>query len=154
LSLAVINKDPATTFDGVVTLTAGFTANTTANGWTFNASNYVWETTTAPFHASPDTAPTTFTATGSGNAFPVTFLPYSITVLQFTKLGVPTNTPTTTPTITSTPTVTSTPNYGPLTLVDNFDDLTRDGPSPPARTNLWNGPWSTSVDTNSGITVQ
>ena len=155
LSLAVINKDPATTFAGVVTLTAPFTANTTANGWTFNASNYVWETTTAPYHASPDNAPTTFTATGSGNAFPVTFQPYSITVLQFTNASLPTNTPTTTPTITSTPTVTSTPNYGPLTLVDNFDDLSRDGPSPPSRTDLWNGPWNTSVDTyGSGITVQ
>ena len=41
---------------------------------------------------------------------PVTFQPYSITVLQFTNSGLPTNTTTPTPTITATPTITPTLN--------------------------------------------
>ena len=129
LSLAVVNKDPVTVFNSVVSLASPFTANGTAVGWTFNSSNYQWVTTgSTPYHASPDTAPATFSATGPGGAFPVTFQPYSLTILQFTNSSYPTNTATSTPTITSTPTATNTPNYGPLTLVDNFDDLTRDGP--------------------------
>ncbi len=153
LSLAVVNKDPVTVFDAVVSV-GPFAANNTANGWTFNSTNYQWVNTGAtPYHASPDTAPTAFTASGSGGAFPVTFQPYSITVLQFTNSGLPTNTPTVTFTVTSTPTSTPTPNYGPLTLVDNFEDLTRDGVAP-ARTDLWNGTWTISAAANSGITVQ
>jgi hypothetical protein len=156
LSLVVINKNPT---DSYTTWITGlpFTPNTTANGWTFTSANYVWETATTPYHASTDTAPTTVTYTGVASSFPVTFQPYSVNVLQFTNSGQPTNTATNTPTITFTPTITytptitATPNYGPATLVDDFEDLTRDG-TPPQRTNLWNGSWGTSAATGTTIT--
>lgn len=153
LSLAVVNKDPARVFNAMVNV-GPFVANNTALGWTFDSSNYQWVTTGAlPYHASPDSPPTAFAVTGTGGAFPVTFKPYSVSVLQFTNSGQPTNTPLPTSTITATPTATGTPNYGPVTLVDDFEDLSRDG-APPARTNLWNGAWSTSVAANSGMTIQ
>ncbi|HEY5040033.1 MAG TPA: discoidin domain-containing protein, partial [bacterium] len=93
LSLIVVNKDPTNSYN--TTLNIGpFVPNTTANSWTFNATNYAWETTTSPYHASPDTAPTTAVMTGISASFPVTFSPYSINVIQFTNSGIPTNTPT------------------------------------------------------------
>ena len=153
LSLAVVNKDPVTAFNAVVDV-GPFVANDTASGWTLDSSDYQWVATGAPpYHASPNNPPTAFAVTGTGASFPVTFRPYSVSVIQFTNSGQPTNTPQPTPTITATPTATFTPNYGPATLVDNFEDLSRDG-VPPARTNLWNGAWSISVASNSGITVQ
>ncbi len=152
LSLVVINKNPTASYATNLNL-APFVPNATANEWVYNSTNYQWVTTGAPpYHAAPDTAPTTLTATGVSNSFPITFGPYSINVLQFTNSGVPTNTPTNTPTITQTPTVTSTPNYGPATLVDDFEDLSRDQTSP-SRTNLWNGSWNVSKDAGSALTV-
>lgn len=154
-SIVVINKDPTNTYNTQVS-GIPFSPNSTANMWTFNSTNYAWVTTGAtPYHASPDTAPNSGTiSNASATSFPVTFQPYSITVLQFTNSGHPTNTPTGTPTITATPTVTATPNYGPATLVDDFEDLSRDGTNP-ARTNLWGGTWATYLDTNgSTINIQ
>ncbi len=152
LALAVVNKDPVTVFDAVVSV-GPFVPNDTARGWSFDSSNYRWVTTgSTPYHADPDAAPSTFTAAGSRGAFPVTFRPFSITVLQFTNSGVPTNTPTATLTTTPTPTPTPVPHYGPVTLVDDFEDPARDG-VPPARTDLWGGGWSLSVAAGSGITV-
>ena len=153
-SLMVVNKNPTNAYN---TWVSGlpFTPNSTATGWTFNSTNYQWVTTGGtPYHAAPDTAPTTVTFSGISNAFPVTFQPYSITVIQFTNSGQPTNTPTVTSTITNTFTTTATPSYGPTTLVDDFEDLGRDG-TPPARVNLWGGTWSTYTDgLGSSITVQ
>ena len=152
-SLVVVNKNPN---DSYATWITGlpFTPNVTASGWTYTSANYVWETTSTPYHASTDSAPTTLTYTGVASSFPVTFQPYSINVLQFTNSGQPTNTPSVTPTITATPTITSTPNYGPVSLVDDFEDLSRDG-SGATRANLWGGTWSTYVDNNgSAITIQ
>ncbi len=157
VSLIVINKDPTNTYNTWIT-GLPFTPNN-ANGWTYSSTNYQWVTTGAtPYHANPDTAPTAVTfLTGGTSSFPVVFQPYSITVLQFTNSGQPTNTPTISPTPTNTlpptntPTLTATPNYSTVTLVDDFEDLTRDG-TPPARTNLWGGTWGTYVDTN-GSTI-
>ena len=153
-SLIVVNKNPANAYN---TWISGlpFAPNNTATGWTFNSTNYQWLTSGGtPYHAAPDTAPTTVTFTGISNAFPVTFQPYSITVIQFTNSGQPTNTPTITPTVTNTFTSTATPSYGPATLVDDFEDLSRDG-APPNRVNLWGGTWNTYQDGNgSTINIQ
>ncbi len=149
VSLAVVNKDPANAYNTRIT-GLPFTPNSTASGWTFDSSNYQWVNTGAmPYHAAPDTAPTAVTLTGVSGSFPVTFQPYSITVLRFTNSGQPTLTSTPTPTFTATPTgtwftatitptpthsPTCTPNEGPVTLVDDFEDLSRDGVPPPAPT--------------------
>ncbi len=107
LSLMVVNKNPTASY--AVTLNVGpFTPNATANEWVYNSTNYQWVTTGGtPYHAAPDTAPTSLVASGVSNTFPVTFGPYSINVIQFTNSGVPTRTPT--PTYTATPTLTITP---------------------------------------------
>ena len=117
LSLMVVNKDPANSYYG--SLTSGFLSNTQATGWTFDPSNYNWDTSSTPFHANPDNPPSPFTISGVSGSYPVTFKPYSLTVLQFTDATLPTNTPTATPTITSTPTVTSTPQ---ALVIDDFED--------------------------------
>jgi hypothetical protein len=151
VSLMVVNKDPSNSYATTVNMGA-FVPNASANEWTFNSANYVWESTSVPYHAIPDTAPTAVTLTNAASSFPVTFQPYSISVIQFTNAGQSTNTPTFSPTITPSPTFTSTPNYGPATLIDDFENLTRDG-IPPARINLWDGTWGTG-EYNSSITVQ
>jgi hypothetical protein len=87
-----------------------FSPAPTVKGWTFGSGNYQWVATGAtPYHASPDTAPTAVTLTGVSGSFPVTFQPYSITVLQFTQQLPPTSIPTPTPTFTVTPTPSGTP---------------------------------------------
>jgi hypothetical protein len=108
LSLMVVNKNPTASY--AVTLNVGpFTPNVTANEWVYNSTNYQWVTTGAtPYHAAPDTAPTSLVASGVSNTYPVTFGPYSINVIQFTNSGVPTHTPTPTYTATSTLTITAT----------------------------------------------
>jgi hypothetical protein len=151
LSLMVINKDPSNSFAATLNLN-GFTPNSTASGWRFDSTNYAWTTASLPYHASPDTAPTTFLQTGVSSSFPATFGPYSITVLQFSNALVPTGTPTQTPTITPTATSTATIVYGPVTLIDDFENAAREG-VPPARLNLWGGQWGTSMDPGSSITV-
>lgn len=151
LSLMVVNKDPGNSYATTVNLGA-FTPNGTANAWRFDSSNYAWTTASLPYHAAPDTAPTTFTQAGVASSFPMTFGPYSITVLQFTNASYPTNTPTSTPTITVTPTPTATVHYGPVTLIDDFENPAREG-LPPIRACLWGGPWTTAIATNSSITI-
>ena len=92
-SMVVVNKNPTDSYSTWVT-GIPFTPNSTANGWTFNSTNYQWVATGAtPYHAAPDSAPTTVTfSTGGSSSFPVTFQPYSINVLQVTNSGQPTNT--------------------------------------------------------------
>ena len=115
-SLAVINKDPTNSYNTWIT-GLPFKPNPSANGWVFNSSNYQWETSSTPYHAVPDNAPTTVTFnTGASTSFPVTFQPYSINVMQFTLNNPPTPTSSPTPctdgaghTCTPTPTPTNTP---------------------------------------------
>lgn len=151
LALMVVNEDPSNSYAATIRL-GNFTPNASANGWRFDAANYAWSNASLPYHASPDQEPTTFLQTGVASSFPATFGPYSITVLQFTNALLPTATPTVTPTITPTPTPTATVHFGPVTLIDDFEDANREG-LPPARACLWGGPWGTSVDSASAITV-
>ena len=120
LSLMVVNEDFSNSY--ATTLNIGpFVPGTTANSWTFNTSNYVWQTTTTPYNANPDTPPTAAIISGVSSSFPVTFSPSSINVIQFTNSNLPTNTPTDSPTATpsktssstSTPTPTRTPTASP-----------------------------------------
>ncbi|MGC2163611.1 MAG: hypothetical protein WA634_17015, partial [Silvibacterium sp.] len=107
LSLMVVNEDSANSYS--TTLNIGpFVPNNTANSWTFNTTNYVWQTTTEPYNANPDTAPTTALLTGVSSSFPVTFSPSSINVIQFTNSGIPTSTATGTPSPSATKTPTNT----------------------------------------------
>ena len=129
VSLLVVNKDPTNSYNTTLNMSA-LANQPSASFWNFSSTNYVWQNVTTPYHAAPDTAPTTVTLTNAASSFPVTFKPYSISVIQFTNAAQPTNTPAFTPTHTLTPTLTPTPNYGTSTLIDDFEDLTRDGTSP------------------------
>ncbi len=117
-SMLVINEDPTNIYNSLIT-GLPFTPNGNAKGWTFNSTNYQWVNTgSTPYHAAPDTAPTTVTFTGASSSFPVTFQPYSISVLQFVRQTTPTPTMTSTPCTdgaghTCTPTVTPTPTLSP-----------------------------------------
>ena len=89
LSLAVINLGAATAYSTSISM-APFVPGPAADVWTFDASNYVWETTTIPYHAEPDLAPTHSLACGSGSTTPFTFAPASITVIRFAQPGAST----------------------------------------------------------------
>jgi hypothetical protein len=139
LSLMVVNKDPANSYATTINL-GRLRAQRVRQRLAFRFQQLCLDDRFLPYHASPDTAPTTFTQTGVASSFPMTFGPYSITVLQFTSALLPTNTPTSTPTITMTPTPTATVHYGPVTLIDDFENPAREG-LPPTRACLWGGPW-------------
>ncbi len=117
-SMIVINKNPTNAYNTWIT-GLPFIPNSNANGWTFNSTNYQWVSSgSTPYHAAPDTAPTTVIFTGASTSFPVTFQPYSISVLQFVRQITPTPTPTYSPCTdgaghTCTPTVTPTPTFSP-----------------------------------------
>jgi len=81
LSLLVVNKDPARDFKTTITL-EGFQASDKAQGHRFDATNYRWNTASAPYHADPNLPPTAFEL--SGPSFQATFPKYSLTVLRFT----------------------------------------------------------------------
>jgi hypothetical protein len=83
LSLLVINKDPANAFETTLSF-QGFSPRPSATGLTFDPSHYAWDTSTTPYHANPDTPPGPVSLTGVSRSFPVTFKPYSLTVLRFT----------------------------------------------------------------------
>src|SRR5665213_2978197 len=138
LSLLVINKDPVNAYTTTLDF-SGFAPNATASTWTFNASNYAWETTTLPYHAAPDSSPTAASDSGVASGYIHTFGPYSVTVLQFTNAALPAATATASPT--PMPSPTPTPTFGPFVLVDNFEDPSRNGLAP-QRLNLWGGSWS------------
>ncbi len=130
ISLVVVNKDPSNFYNTWVT-GIPYTPNATADEWTFDSTNYQWVITgSTPYHATPNTAPTTLTLSGVASSFPVTFGPYSITVLQINHPA--TSTPTFTPppctdgsghtcTPTNTPTATITPT--PTATVTNLNVL-------------------------------
>jgi hypothetical protein len=121
LALIVVNTDPTNTYATNVNLNS-YIPSPTASRWTFDSSNYYWETTTTPYHASPDVSPTAgFSAVS--NSFVHSFGPYSITVFLFSPDGPPTPTitptPTVTPMLTATPalTVTPTPTVTPTLTI-------------------------------------
>ncbi|MCE5300749.1 MAG: discoidin domain-containing protein [Spirochaetia bacterium] len=80
MSLLVINKDPAKAYNAQITI-AGFKPEGTAKVWTFDSSNYKWNTETKPYHADPSRAPDENNM-GVGEKFGREFKPYSITVLN------------------------------------------------------------------------
>ncbi len=91
LALLVVNKDQSNACPATVRIPAG-AAGSVADVWTFDATNYAWQTSTAPYHADPDTAPThgvycvppsAADGDAAGVAVPFTFAPASITVLRF-----------------------------------------------------------------------
>jgi hypothetical protein len=139
-SLLLINEDPSNTITATINV-AGFVPNSTAARWTFDGTNYAWNTTSVPYHASPDTAPVAGTESGVGASWAHNCPPYSLTVLQLTDSSAPLATATPSPS--ALPSATPTPTFGPQILVDDFEDPTREG-TPPWRLNLWNGTWGLS----------
>jgi hypothetical protein len=150
LALLAVNESLTNTYDTILNV-SNFTPASAATGWRFDASNYAFQTTTLPYNASPDTAPTTVTYSNVSGSFPVTFGPSSINVIQlvsggsvatatptptaaacmvggftctptFTQTPSPTVTITFTPTVTLTPTITNTPNPGSLIPFPNPTD--------------------------------
>jgi hypothetical protein len=88
LALAVINRD-SKAHDATIGL-GSFATGSAADVWTFDATNYVWETSSKPYHAEPDTAPTHALTCGAGSSTPFVFPPFSITVIRFAAPGAPT----------------------------------------------------------------
>jgi alpha-L-arabinofuranosidase len=88
LTLAVVNR--ANTAASASINLGSFAVGTAADVWTFDASNYVWETKTKPYHAEPDQAPTHTLTCGATTITPFTFAPFSITVIRFVAPGAAT----------------------------------------------------------------
>lgn len=86
LTLAVVNSDEAAAYSANIAI-APFTVGTAADVWTFDKTNYVWETSVVPYHAEPDTAPTHKLTCGAAASTPFTFAPASITVFRFATPG-------------------------------------------------------------------
>jgi len=151
LSLMVVNKDPANTYAVTLSL-SGITPNSTADGWTFDPSNYAWDTSSVPYHANPDLPPSPMTLTGVSSSFPVTIKPYSLTVLHFTDSAYPTSTPsvaaTSTFTVTSTATPSGTPTPSPTVTATPSRTVTA-FPSPIIGSGLYPNP----IRGNEGCTL-
>ncbi len=166
LSLMVINQDPANSYATTINLN-GYVPGTTASLWTFNTTNYVWQTTTTPYNANPDTAPVSTLISGVSSSFPVTLSPYSISVFQF-KSGAPTatptntathtatSTPTNTTTNTATATTTNTPTNTPTATPTNTPTNTVTGtiPTDTATNTSTNSPTSTATNKPSNTPTQ
>jgi alpha-L-arabinofuranosidase len=86
LTLAVINRDETQAASATITI-APFAVGSNADVWTFDARNYVWTTSSKPYHAEPDTAPTHALRCGASASTPYTFPPFSVTVIRFTAPG-------------------------------------------------------------------
>ena len=82
LALTVVNKSQSTAYRTSIQI-APSQPESTADVWTFDASNYAWETTSLPYHAEPDNAPTHAVYCGASSSTPFTFGPASITVIRF-----------------------------------------------------------------------
>jgi hypothetical protein len=92
LALAVINTDTSRAYSAAISV-APFVADAAADVWTFDSRNYVWETSTAPYHASPDSPPshalTCGVSVSVSSPTPFTFAPESVTVIRFAPVGGP-----------------------------------------------------------------
>jgi hypothetical protein len=82
LSLVVINRDPANAYSATINL-GSFAPRSSADVWTVDQTNYVWETAMTPYHAEPDTAPTHTVYCGASPTTSFTFGPQSVTVIRF-----------------------------------------------------------------------
>jgi hypothetical protein len=88
LSLLVVNEDPANAYSTTISL-GSFAPATAADVWTFDAKNYAWETTAAPYHAAPDLPPTYALTCGAAASTSFTFAPAGVTVIRFAGAGAP-----------------------------------------------------------------
>jgi hypothetical protein len=146
LSLMVINQDPTNSYATTINLN-GYVPTTTASLWTFNTSNYVWQTTTTPYNANPDTAPVSTLVSGISSSFPIILSPYSISVFQF-KSGGPTATPTNTATNSATSTTTNTPSNTSTNTTTNTATITPTATPTNTPTNTVTGTIPTDTPTN------
>jgi hypothetical protein len=89
LGVVVVNNDESNAYSATLDLSP-FHAGPVADVWTFDSKNYVWETSTVPYHAEPDFAPTHNLTCGASSSTPFTFSPGSITVFRFAPPGAPT----------------------------------------------------------------
>jgi alpha-L-arabinofuranosidase len=81
LSLLVVNKSPENEVKATLKI-RGFKPDAKAEAWSFDSTNYKWNTDKEPYHADPDLPPTLHTLKKVSSEFKYTFTPYSITVLQ------------------------------------------------------------------------
>lgn len=89
LALLAVNRDQTHAYRAQLS-TGAFSPAGTARAWAFSFDNYGWETTTLPYHAEPDVAPTAGTlAADASGAYTIVFPAFSITVVQFTPSGQP-----------------------------------------------------------------
>jgi len=123
LALMVVNRDPVNAYAATVHI-GGFSPNPTADRLSFDSTNYGWENTTAPYHATPDIPPSSSSQGLSGNDFQTTFPPYSVVLIRMTDSTLPTNTPTMVPTVT--PSWTPTPVIC-TQLLDGFESIGENG---------------------------
>jgi hypothetical protein len=148
LSLLIVNRDREKACEAALDL-KGFKPAKTGRCWTYDAKCYKWDTTSLPYHANPNLPPVVTTLkvkTGFRHSFP----PTSITVLQFVSEGRELPEPPAVPTPLSA-TRTAAPWDATATTLDDFEDATREGPSP-ARLNLWGGGWESYWDKQSSVT--
>lgn len=82
VSLLVVNQDPSNSYAATIGL-GSFAPSPVADVWTFDATNYTWETAAVPYHADPDLPPTHVRYCGASVSTPFTFAPASITVVRF-----------------------------------------------------------------------
>jgi hypothetical protein len=88
LALLVVNKSPTLAYNATIGL-AGFAPQGTAQGWRMDETTYQWSTASAPYHASPDSGPASFSLATVSTRFSQCFPPYSLTVLQMTPAAQP-----------------------------------------------------------------
>jgi hypothetical protein len=148
LSLLVVNKDLVEKSEALVDL-KGFKLGKNARCWTYDATRYKWDTTKVPYHAEPNLSPT-MRDLQAKEALHHTFPPSSITVIQFAPEGKPL------PAAPEMPTASvhraEAPWDANATALDDFEEAGREG-NPPARVNLWGGPWESYWDKASSVTL-
>jgi hypothetical protein len=88
LSLLVVNQDPVNAYATTIGL-GSFAPAPAADVWTFDATNYAWQTNAVPYHAAPDLPPTHALTCGASSSTPFTFSPGSITVIRFASAEAP-----------------------------------------------------------------
>jgi alpha-L-arabinofuranosidase len=86
LSLLVINKSPENEVKAAIRI-RGFKPASKGAAWSFDSTNYKWNTDKEPYHADPDLPPTLHLIKKASSEFKYTFTPYSITVLQLEPKG-------------------------------------------------------------------
>ena len=124
LALAVVNRDQTNAYSAHIDM-APFVPGPAADVWTFDARNYVWQTSAVPFHAEPDTAPTHALACRASASAAFTFSPSSITVIRFVPPGAATAVIPDAGAVTNVADATVTHNY---VLIDDMEGARTDGP--------------------------